>query len=560
MIHTIETYFPDKSKLVQRHITASDITFDEWHLDTKDGLLNSYFTTYYGDLYDYDGAVTYCNLVMKKTDTLFNTYFLEPAYPSLPPSDTYYLSYYKTSSDSLSYFEATGLAFDDSILYNMNVDLEMNGESLLLKTNSFYSVLPISYIDYDNGTSYYTYQEYADNLIFYQTTDGKPNIDNIGAGELLEKDVECSTKCVAVLTNASDCILEEPSPFIDDSKMLSIRIPDTVEEIDGSRFNNCINLTQVDFGNNPTRKLVYLYDFHGDNCLACKFIVPDLLYNDFVTYNTNWMNLYDDNRVVPYSMYYSDTLNEPLTFTATENDTTIIFGQFQRSTNRPDIVIWYSIDGSQWTKQNISKMALSVTINIGQTLRIIGDNKQGINYGELTQSGPENTDICTFAITKPVNCSGDIMSLIGLRTKVIPNPGCFAMLFGIYYPENLLSMPNLNAEFLTTGCYADMFLGCANITSAKLPARRLADLCYYNMFHNCTSLTNLRIEAIDNIDAQNACDDILYDVETTGIFEHTAGIDWTGHISLPSGWKETDYVYGNELIYKSLNNSNDVNI
>lgn len=557
MIHTIETYLPDKSKLVQRHITASDITFGEWQLDTNSGLLNSYFTTYYGELSDYDEAVSYCNLVMDKTDTLFNTYFLEPVYTSLPPSDTYYLSYYKTSSGSLSYFEATGLAFDDSVLYNMNVDLEMNGETILVKTDSFYSVLHISYIDYDNGTSYYTYPEYADNLVFYQTTDGKPNIDDIGAGALLEKDVECSTKCVAVLTNAPDYILEGPSPFIDDSKMLSIRIPDTVERIYGDRFNDCTNLTQVDFGNNSNRQITHLYDFIGDNCPACKFIVPDALYNDFVTYDAYWVSLYNDNRVVPYSMYYSDTPNEPLSFTATQDNTNIVFMQFKKESNRPDIVIWYSIDMGQWTKQVINTTSeLNVTINSGQTLRIIGDNKHGINYGDLNL-GEDFQDICVFGINKPVNCSGDIMSLIGLRTKVIPNPGCFARLF-LY--ANLLSIPNLNAEFLTTGCYTALFAYCSNLTSAVLPARRLADWCYRQMFADCTNLTNLRIEAIDNIDAQNACDGILDNVDTTGIFEHTAGIDWTGHISLPTNWKETDYVYGNELIYKSLNNSNDVNI
>ena len=448
MIHTIETYLPDKSKLVQRHITASDITFDEWHLDTKDGLLNSYFTTYYGDLSDYDEAVTYCNLVMKKTDTLFNTYFLEPAYPSLPPSDTYYLSYYKTSSGSLSYFEATGLALDDSVLYNMNVDLEMNGETILLKTDRFYSILPISYIDYNNGTSYYTYPEYADNLVFYQTTDGKPNINDMGSEAPLEKDVECSTKCVAVLAYAPDYIFKGNYPFIDQAKVLSIRIPDTVQEIDGGNLDHMDNLTQLDFGNNINRAITDLGLHATASNPACKFIVPSDLYNDFIYKDLNWIGLYNDNRVVPYSMYYSDIFNIPLTFTATENDTAINFGQIQRSINRPDIVIWYSIDGSQWTKQNISTTALSVTINIGQVLRIIGDNKQGISYGELTSSGPQIIDMCRFAINKPVSCSGDIMSLIGLRTKVIPNPGCFAEMF---LNANLLSIPNLNAEFLTAG-------------------------------------------------------------------------------------------------------------
>lgn len=65
---------------------------------------------------------------------------------------------------------------------------------------------------------------------------------------------------------------------------------------------------------------------------------------------------------------------------------------------------------------------------------------------------------------------------------------CYANMF--YGCTNLSSAPGLPATSLATGCYHGMFEGCSNLTSAPgLPATTLAESCYSRMFANCTHLT-----------------------------------------------------------------------
>ena len=55
---------------------------------------------------------------------------------------------------------------------------------------------------------------------------------------------------------------------------------------------------------------------------------------------------------------------------------------------------------------------------------------------------------------------------------------------------SLTTAPALPATTMANSCYANMFQGCANFTTAPvLPATTMASSCYANMFFNCTNLT-----------------------------------------------------------------------
>ncbi len=55
---------------------------------------------------------------------------------------------------------------------------------------------------------------------------------------------------------------------------------------------------------------------------------------------------------------------------------------------------------------------------------------------------------------------------------------------------NLTTAPALNATELDGYCYSYMFTNCTSLTTAPaLPATELASHCYFYMFYNCTSLT-----------------------------------------------------------------------
>ena len=140
----------------------------------------------------------------------------------------------------------------------------------------------------------------------------------------------------------------------------------------------------------------------------------------------------------------------------------------------------YSYNGIDWIEWDLNDL----TVNLGDTLYIRGNNPEGFN------SNFDN--YYSFAIEgDKVSCSGNIMSLIDYESvpDTIPNDYCFYKLFDRC--PSLTTAPELPAKTLKEWCYGRMFEGCTSLTSApELPATRLANNCYYNMFKGCTLLND----------------------------------------------------------------------
>ena len=74
--------------------------------------------------------------------------------------------------------------------------------------------------------------------------------------------------------------------------------------------------------------------------------------------------------------------------------------------------------------------------------------------------------------------------IVATNTK----PGCYAYMFAGC--TNLTTAPQLSVTDLAYACYEGMFAGCTSLTTApQLSATNLAHDCYAWMFMNCTSLT-----------------------------------------------------------------------
>ena len=148
----------------------------------------------------------------------------------------------------------------------------------------------------------------------------------------------------------------------------------------------------------------------------------------------------------------------------------------------------YKLNSGEWVSitSNTGSSAPTITVNSGDKLQFRGNNTQYATsyskYNSFTGS------------TASFEIEGNIMSLIygdDFKNKLtISSTYAFASLFSECV--NLVSSENLilPATTLNIMCYADMFNGCASLTTAPaLPATTLASNCYASMFKGCTSLT-----------------------------------------------------------------------
>ena len=180
------------------------------------------------------------------------------------------------------------------------------------------------------------------------------------------------------------------------------------------------------------------------------------------------VSLTNDNNIVHYN-----PITNYLKFTAEEDNSTISLN----STTSPDIK--YSLNGGEWTQWDYS----AITLNIGDTVRMKGNNSNG-----FSTSGSSYNQ---FQMTGKIGASGNIMSLLyddDFEGKLtIPSKYCFYQMFSNC--TSLTTAPELPATTLTSNCYSDMFNRCTALTAApELPATTLASYCYFEMFMNCTSL------------------------------------------------------------------------
>lgn len=109
--------------------------------------------------------------------------------------------------------------------------------------------------------------------------------------------------------------------------------------------------------------------------------------------------------------------------------------------------------------------------------------------------------------------------------------------------NNLTTAPALPATTLTVGCYDSMFSGCSNLTTAPdLPATTLVDYCYSDMFYGCSSLNYVKCLATV-IPADNCTGAWLDRVSGSGTFIISDDLNssnpapWTRDVSgIPNGW------------------------
>ena len=104
---------------------------------------------------------------------------------------------------------------------------------------------------------------------------------------------------------------------------------------------------------------------------------------------------------------------------------------------------------------------------------------------------------------------------------------CYAYMF--YGCSNLTTAPALPATTLAQRCYHRMFYGCSNLTTAPaLPATTLAQDCYYQTFYQCTSLTTA--PALPATTLADACYEYMFDgctsLTTTPVLPATTLADY----------------------------------
>ena len=192
---------------------------------------------------------------------------------------------------------------------------------------------------------------------------------------------------------------------------------------------------------------------------------------------------------------------------------------------------YYSINGGEWiATQRDTYDPTPITLQTGDVVRFKGNNA-----GQELFSGT----------AKKFNVYGNAMSLEYLdnfKDKTsYKTSNSFQMLFR---NSGVIDAGNLVLPVLTLGVsdYSNMFLNCANLTSAPiLPATTIASEVYYQMFKGCTKLNYVKCLATTSTkpgwDGVLTAGFWLQNASATGTFVKKAGANWlTGISGIPSGW------------------------
>ena len=267
-----------------------------------------------------------------------------------------------------------------------------------------------------------------------------------------------------------------------------------------------------------------------------------------------------------------DYSKEYFTIEALEDDTNITF--FINSFTDNTCNIYYSINGNDFKKIVLEDYNNDGVININDInyysshglilnkndkMRIKIDNTVFFKNKEDIDENDEIIFIkCNiFGETssiintnKKFNCYGNIMSLLygdnftnNNFQELMEYTTIFYRLFykTMVVNAKYLILPN----FITEGCYSNMFYGCTSLTTApELPVTTLASGCYGNMFRNCTNLNNITMLATD-ISASNCFSNWVNGVSSSGTFIKNKDLDISllpnGVSGIPNGWAVEDY-------------------
>ena len=258
----------------------------------------------------------------------------------------------------------------------------------------------------------------------------------------------------------------------------------------------------------------------------------------------------------------SDDLKQPLTFEAKDRAATVKF-TLASCVKKP---VEYSTDGgTTWTTYTSgSEISLA---SEGDKVMFRGNNAAYSDGGghsrfSVTSGGcyvygnvMSLVNATAFPLLKTLTANDAFRCLFngdGINnshdSKKIMLPAttlaeyCYAHMFEGC--NNLTTAPALPATTLTVGCYDSMFSGCSNLTTAPdLPATTLVDYCYSDMFNGCSSLNYVKCLATV-IPADNCTGAWLDGVSGSGTFIISDDLDpsnpsfpWTSGVrGIPSGW------------------------
>lgn len=173
----------------------------------------------------------------------------------------------------------------------------------------------------------------------------------------------------------------------------------------------------------------------------------------------------------------ADMKKTPLTLKAKTAGTIVV--------ENPPVGMQYSKNGGA-TKWPVTSEPINVAI--GDEVQFFGDGTSITSYGSNYVSITNGTADCYIY--------GNIMSLVDeenfATATTLTGNDAFYNLFP--YNSHLYNHDTyelvLPATTLVDNCYASMFSGCTNLTTApELPATTLAEACYSYMLSGCTSLT-----------------------------------------------------------------------
>lgn len=257
----------------------------------------------------------------------------------------------------------------------------------------------------------------------------------------------------------------------------------------------------------------------------------------------------------------SDDLKQPLTFEAKDGAATVKFTLASCVTKSVE----YSTDGGTNWVTYTSETEISLASE-GDKVMFRGNNaaySDGGNHStfSVTSGGcyvygnvMSLVNATAFPVVKTLTANNTLRSLFdgcdGIychysKKIVLPattlTESCYAFMF--YGCGNLTTAPALPSTTLTEGCYYFMFSDCANLTTAPdLPATTLVDNCYSDMFNRCSSLNYVKCLATV-IPADNCTQTWLSDVSGSGTFIISDDLNssnpapWTRDVSgIPNGW------------------------
>ena len=149
----------------------------------------------------------------------------------------------------------------------------------------------------------------------------------------------------------------------------------------------------------------------------------------------------------------------------------------------------YSVGGGKWVEIEAKVENIKFGGNLGN-LRLRGKSSKGTSLSDDAYYGYAYSEIRFTTKNSPVDCTGDIRTLIDYEDYANANTtnARFCKLFNLN--EELRTAPSLPAQSLASRCYYAMFSGCTSLTTAPaLPAETLAEYCYEEMFLGCSALT-----------------------------------------------------------------------